>query len=142
MESLLMKRVYDLAGVTPATVGVYLNGKKITGVKNFQTYTDLYFSAKQDDGSKVFKVYEAVGQRWEVCATLSESCQFQQVSFVNSINTSRGGSHVELVANQIVDKVLAAIAKKHKKLEVKKPQVKQNLWLFVNAQIENPAFDS
>ena len=43
MESLLIKRVYDLAGVTPATVNVYLNGKKITGVKNFQTYTDLYF---------------------------------------------------------------------------------------------------
>ena len=35
MESLLVKRVYDLAGVTPATVGVYLNGKKITKVKNF-----------------------------------------------------------------------------------------------------------
>ena len=34
-ESLLVKRVYDLAGVTPASVGVYLNGKKITGVKNF-----------------------------------------------------------------------------------------------------------
>jgi len=49
---------------------------------------------------------------------------------------------VELIANQIVDKVLAAIQKKHKKLEVKKPQVRQNLWLFVNAQIENPAFDS
>ena len=43
IESLLMKRVYDLAGVTPASVGVYLNGKKITSVKNFQTYTDLYF---------------------------------------------------------------------------------------------------
>ena len=43
MESLLVKRVYDLAGVTPATVAIYLNGKKITGVKNFQTYTDLYF---------------------------------------------------------------------------------------------------
>ena len=38
--------------------------------------------------------------------------------------------------------MLAAIQKKHKKLEVKKPQVKQNLWLFVNSQIENPAFDS
>lgn len=132
--------MYDLAGVTPASVSIHLNGKKITGAKNFQTYCDLYFDSDAD--SKVFKAYEAVGQRWEVCAALSESGQFQQVSFVNSINTSRGGSHVELVANQIADKVLTAIQKKHKKLEVKKPQVKQNLWLFVNAQIENPAFDS
>ena len=73
MESLLIKRVYDLAGVTPASVGVYLNGKKITGVKNFQTYTDLYFKGEE---VKVFKAYEAVGQRWEVCAALSESGQF------------------------------------------------------------------
>jgi len=72
MESLLIKRVYDLAGVTPSSVGVYLNGKKITAVKNFQTYVDLYFDSTDPD-SKVFKVYEAVGQRWEVCAALSES---------------------------------------------------------------------
>ena len=33
--SLFTKRVYDLAGVTPNSVGIYLNGKKITKVKNF-----------------------------------------------------------------------------------------------------------
>lgn len=38
--------------------------------------------------------------------------------------------------------MLDVITKKHKKLEVKKQQVKQNLWLFVNCQIENPAFSS
>ena len=75
MESLLVKRVYDLAGVTPATVGVYLNGKKITKVKNFQSYVDLYFS-KESEGSKIFKAYEAVGTRWEVCAAVSETGQF------------------------------------------------------------------
>ena len=57
--SLLTKRVYDLAGVTPSSVGVYLNGKKITGVKNFQSYVDLYFGREQT--GKVFKVYEAAG---------------------------------------------------------------------------------
>jgi len=72
MESLLVKRVYDLAGVTPSSVSVYLNGKKITAVKNFQSYVDLYFNSSDPD-TKVFKVYEAVGQRWEVCAALSES---------------------------------------------------------------------
>ena len=80
MESLLIKRVYDLAGVTPASVGVYLNGKKITKVKNFQTYVDLYFNKDAQgsgvDSGKVFKVYEAVGARWEVCAALSETGQF------------------------------------------------------------------
>ena len=118
--SLFTKRVYDLAGVTPNSVGIYLNGKKITKVKNFQSYVDLYF-ASNDSSEKPFKVYEVVNKRWEVCVAASNSFQFQQVSFVNSISTSRGGSHVELVANQICDKVLAAISKKHKKLEVKRP---------------------
>lgn len=59
MESLLLKRVYDLAGVTPSTIGVYLNGKKITAVKNFQQYVDLYFKSAATE--KIFKAYEAVG---------------------------------------------------------------------------------
>ena len=42
----------------------------------------------------------------------------------------------------MIDRVLVAISKKNKKLEVKSHQVKANLWLFVNCQIENPAFDS
>ena len=56
--SLLQKRVYDIAGVTPASVSVYLNGKKIQGVKNFQSYVNLYFDQDQE---VVFKTYEAVG---------------------------------------------------------------------------------
>ena len=37
---------------------------------------------------------------------------------------------------------MAALAKKNKKLKFKPHQVKAHLWLFVNALIENPAFDS
>lgn len=44
--SLLKKRVYDLAGCSPKTVSVFLNGKKISNVKNFEDYVDLYFSKK------------------------------------------------------------------------------------------------
>jgi DNA topoisomerase-2 len=32
---LMQKRVFDLAGVTPSTVSVFFNGKKIPNVKNF-----------------------------------------------------------------------------------------------------------
>ena len=73
MESLLVKRVYDLAGVTPSSVNIYLNGKKITVAKNFQSYVNLYFKENNNEETKIFKAYEAVGQRWEVCAALSES---------------------------------------------------------------------
>ena len=37
-------------------------------------------------------VHARVNDRWEVAVTMSEG-QFQQVSFVNSICTMRGGEH-------------------------------------------------
>mmetsp|Transcript_18975 Transcript_18975/g.13765 ORF Transcript_18975/g.13765 Transcript_18975/m.13765 type:complete len:192 (+) Transcript_18975:240-815(+) len=45
--SLMTKRVYDLAGVTPASVKVKLNGKLIE-VKNFTAYSSLYLEAEEN----------------------------------------------------------------------------------------------
>lgn len=41
-----------------------------------------------------------MNERWEVCVSLSDG-HFQQVSFVNAIATTKGGSHVDYVTNQI-----------------------------------------
>lgn len=68
ITALLKKRVYDLAGCTPSTVGIYLNGKKITEVKNFESYIDMYFKDKEES----HRFYEKVNQRWEVCVVPSE----------------------------------------------------------------------
>ena len=84
---------------------------------------------------------EAPSGRWEVICSLSEGA-FTQVSFVNSICTSKGGTHVEYIANQIISHVQAVVQRKNKKLAVKPHQIKAHLWLFVNALIVNPAFDS
>ena len=37
---------------------------------------------------------------------------------------------------------MEVIKKKHKKLQLKPYQVKQNIWIFLNCLIENPCFDS
>jgi DNA topoisomerase-2 len=90
--ALMTKRVYDIAGVTDGKVGVILNGKKLD-VKNFVEYTNLYLN-----GKKMVKVIEKKSERWEVVCSLSDG-QFQQVSFVNAICTSKGGTHVDYIAN-------------------------------------------
>ena len=41
--ALFKKRVYDLAGCSPTSVAVHLNGKKLTDITNFEKYVDLYF---------------------------------------------------------------------------------------------------
>lgn len=50
--------------------------------------------------------------------------QFNQVSFVNSICTTNGGSHVNYVADQISTKIGEWIQWKHKNIVVKNHQIK------------------
>ena len=69
--SLFKKRVYDLAGCSPSSVSVYLNGKKLTDISNFEKYVNLYF--KQEDE---VKIYEKANVRWEICVGVSESGTF------------------------------------------------------------------
>lgn len=52
------------------------------------------------------------------------------------------GKHVDYIADQIVSKVLAHIAKTHKNLRIYAPQVKRQMHLFVKARMPNPTFDA
>lgn len=64
----------------------------------------------------------------------------QQISFVNSIFTSKGGPHVDHIANQVIKHLQASLKKK--KLDVARNVIKNHLFIFVNCLIENPTFDS
>mmetsp|Transcript_29070 Transcript_29070/g.52693 ORF Transcript_29070/g.52693 Transcript_29070/m.52693 type:complete len:2014 (-) Transcript_29070:71-6112(-) len=138
--ALMHRRAYDLAASTRGRCKVYLNGTLLK-VKSFQDYVALFLTA--DD----FRTHEICNDRWEVAIALTDGSGFQQVSFVNSIATSRGGTHVNYVADQVVSVLLEDLAK-HKGVEksgalsVKAQHVKNHLWVFVNCLIENPAFDS
>ena len=70
--ALFKKRVYDLAGCSPPSVAVHLNGKKLTDISNFEKYVDLYF---KEDGE--VKIYDKANTRWEVCVGVSDSGTFQ-----------------------------------------------------------------
>lgn len=134
--SLLKKRVYDLAAVTDKGLKIKYNDALIP-VKNFQQYIDMYIGSK--DAAP--RVYEENGERWEYAAALTPSNEFVQISFVNGINTSKGGKHVEYILNQICRKMADFIEKK-KKVKVNANAIKEQLILFLRCDIENPAFDS
>ncbi|XP_022523074.2 DNA topoisomerase 2-beta isoform X2 [Astyanax mexicanus] len=139
--ALLTRRAYDVAGSCKG-VKVFLNGKKLP-VNGFRSYVDLYVKDKLDETGVALKVVnESVNERWEVCLTMSEK-GFQQISFVNSIATTKGGRHIDYVVDQIVSKLIEVVKKKNKAGVTVKPfQVKNHIWVFVNALIENPTFDS
>ncbi|KAH7527912.1 hypothetical protein FEM48_Zijuj05G0016600 [Ziziphus jujuba var. spinosa] len=139
--ALMKKRVIDMAGCLGKTVKVELNGRRVP-VKTFLDYVDLYLqSARKSRDVTLPRITERVNDRWEICVSLSDG-QFQQVSFVNSIATIKGGTHVDYITNQITNHVMNVVNKKNKNANVKAHNVKNYLWVFVSALIDNPAFDS
>jgi DNA topoisomerase-2 len=54
-----------------------------------------------------------VNERWEICISISDG-EPQQVSFVNSICTIRGGTHVTHASNAFVKAIMEAVEKKNK----------------------------
>ncbi|CAH2302238.1 DNA topoisomerase 2-alpha [Pelobates cultripes] len=139
--ALMSRRAYDVAGSSKG-VKVFLNGNRLP-VSGFRSYVDMYTKDKLDETGNPLKIlHEVVNDRWEVCLSMSEK-GFQQISFVNSIATTKGGRHVDYVADQIVTKLIEVVKKKNKGgISVKPFQIKNHMWIFVNALIENPTFDS
>eukprot|EP00501_MAST-03F_sp_TOSAG23-6_P001841 GSMAST32.ASY1.ANO1.1919.1 assembled CDS len=118
--NIFKKRTYDLAGVTDKSVRVYLNGEKLH-IKNFPDYVKLCSrSCLSTDGTR-----------------------FEQVSFVNSIATTKGGTHVDFIVNQLVSVIQKECARKNKKAKaLSKAATKNFICVFINCLIENPSFDS
>ncbi|QLL31396.1 hypothetical protein HG536_0B02590 [Torulaspora globosa] len=145
----LRRRVYDING-SVRDISVYLNGKCLK-IRNFKNYVELYIkslekrrlaktSESSDEQMKMPTIlYERVNNCWEIAFAVSD-ISFQQISFVNSIATTSGGTHINYITDQIIKKV-SELLKKQKK-SIKPFQIKNHLFLFVNCLIENPAFTS
>lgn len=140
LESVFKRRVYDLAACVK-NVKVFLNGERIK-VRSFKQYIEMYINSNDsDDNMKPPIIHDIVNDRWEVAFTVSDG-QFNQVSFVNSIATTRGGTHVNYIIDQIVSKLMEVVKKKNKNVSIKPFQIKSHIWIFINCLIENPTFDS
>lgn len=139
--SLIRTRAYDMAGTTDKSLRVFYNGKRIA-LNSFKEYIQLYNPKTDTNGTDVPKFVTAkFGDRWEVGVGITDG-HFQQVSFVNTINTMKGGSHVKMITDQLTGALLKVIGKKHKALKLKDYHVRNHMFVFVNALIVNPVFDS
>jgi DNA topoisomerase II len=139
--ALFSKRAYDIAGSMANRHGkklvVSLNGKKLP-IKSFKDYLNLFH------GIEAPQAYEKIGDNWEVGVGVSTDGAFQQISFVNAISTTKGGGHINHIADQVSKHIIAAVKKKNKKAagDVKANLVKSHMFVFVNCLISNPTFDS
>lgn len=137
MMTLFKKRVYDIAATS--AVKVHYNDELVK-VNTFTKYVDMYFP----DGSEHKKVLDTANEFWKVCVVYdpTDKLEHQTISFVNGICTSKAGTHVDYVTNQIVKKIQAKVSKSAKGLTIKPNMIKENLIFFVDAVIENPEFDT
>jgi DNA topoisomerase-2 len=132
MQHLIERRVWDLAMTLGKDVKVSWNGTAVK-CKNLTEY------AKAFGCDPV--VYETPNERWHVAIADSPTDKQFAMSFVNGIWTSKGGTHVDGVTNQVVAHIVEYLETK-KKVKVKPGMVRDNLAVFVTAMIENPSFTS
>lgn len=83
-----------------------------------------------------------MNDKWEIAIGNSFDDQLTHFSFVNSIATLHGGTHITTIVNQLSKEISEYINKKHKDILLSPSIIKNNLCILVNCQIENPTFDS
>jgi len=135
-------RTIELAALVGKDVKVTWNGAVIAS-NTFEKFIKLFLR----DGMTGF-AYENCGPRWEIGAILAshlysdeeELPEDKHISFVNGINTKKGGKHVENVTRKVLTD-FCEVAKK-KKVDIKPGQLKNAIVLFLNSTIVNPSFDS
>jgi DNA topoisomerase-2 len=131
---MIRKRCLELAACNKGLkITFTLDGEEeLFTFESFRDYCRMYSA-----GGTFF--YEEA-PRWKVGVLPSEGA-FTQVSYVNSVESRDGGTHVEYVTNQIVTWLRERVKKKHK-LDLKPQEIKNHLFVLVQADVVNPAFSS
>jgi DNA topoisomerase-2 len=126
--NMIRKRLIDIAACNP-NLKVQFNKEKFK-FRTFKEYAELYIESA---------FYER-SENWEIAISPTNG-GFQAISFVNSVETKDGGTHVNYIVNQIVDKLRQLIKKKHK-VDIKPSDIRNHMMIFINCTVINPAFSS
>ncbi|KAM1226090.1 hypothetical protein ACFX2J_005473 [Malus domestica] len=102
----------DIVGYLGENVEVNLNGRDVN-TKSFSTYVDLYLKPRAFHFVNIPRITMKISDDMEFCVTLSKG-QFQQVNFVNLVNTSHGGDNVKVVSKAIAKHLFETIKEKDK----------------------------
>ena len=141
--AVMCRRVIDVAGCAAGKLQVTLNGTNVT-FTSFAEYCQLYRKDNDSTTASSPLCFYKINPRWTIGVGLSETGSFESISFVNGMATTRGGTHVNVLVNQITKYMLEVLEKKNSELAefVTASLIKRNLFVCVDTQIENATFDS
>ena len=107
--NLFKRRIIDACATTSKEISIYFNNEKLK-IKDFEKYAELFIDKKEQS-----LVYEVCNDRWEIVVGLSKTGIYEQISFVNGINTIRGGRHVDYITQNIIKNLTEMVKLKKKK---------------------------
>jgi DNA topoisomerase-2 len=120
LYTIITRRTWDAAMCCPKA-HVYLNGVRIE-MMTLDTYAKMHVTG----------VTVSLGP--DIVVAHTDTGKFEQVSYVNGIATTQGGTHVDRFVNQLV----AALPIK----EIRPAQIKASLFVFMRAVRDRPTFSS
>lgn len=123
----MIKKIVDAAACN-TNVKFYIDGERVA-VRNFNDYVALYADDFVTD----------ITPDWKVGISASDG--FEQISFVNSVETFQGGTHILYVTMQIANAIREFVKKKHK-IDVTPAQIRDHLRVYISANINRPKFSS
>jgi DNA topoisomerase-2 len=124
------KRVYDANVCTTQNCKVKFQGEALPKCP-LNAYAKMHMQGVED-------VCTWSSENWSVCVVPAED-GFEQVSFVNGICTTKGGTHVDHVSGVLAAHIIEEMSKK---IKLKPQQVKNAFMVFVKSTLVNPSFSS
>ena len=130
IQKLIIRRVIDLSALVSTKVKIIVNKNKINN--GFNNYLKLYKSENEWLIGSCIK-----NDSWYFAIRINNGELENNISFVNSIFTSNGGSHVEYIFDILLSKFQKMINN-----NINKRFLKDNLSLCLVTSIINPIFNS
>jgi DNA topoisomerase-2 len=125
----IYQRLVNLSMSFPEMVFKF-NGKKI-GVNSFKKYISLF--------SESSEIYETENYRFAILPNPDDD--FRQFSYVNGLKIPDGGTHIDLISNQVVSRVREKLSRKFK--SIKPGDIKNKLMIIAFLKnVKNTKFNS
>lgn len=127
--SIIKQRLINLSMTFP-DITFKFNGKKIN-INSFKKYISLF--------GDVAEIYETEDYRFAILP--NESDDFKQFSYVNGLKIPDGGTHIDVIINNIVNPIREKLIKKYKTL--KPADIKNKLMIVAFLKnLSNTKFNS
>lgn len=136
----IQRRCLELASFLPNAT-VTLNGEPIDGTGGFGAFARVFMDSHASERPSA--TFTHASEHWRVCAWVTPpDAEPILVSYVNGIQTARGGKHVDHCLDALVMKLRLVMKTSDSQKPASRQQVRNLVSMVVECNIAKPKFDS